>query len=127
MNVECSKAQCRYCGEVAGFADEGQHITMFECQRCGRNNEARHRPDPDPLPTAVNDKRVAVILSMLDSFGNAALSMPLRYDLPLLLHVHQSAQDTVNYLFGYHGRKTIMIGRKKNSAAVAPKGRAAVL
>ena len=118
MTVECLEVRCKHCEEVACFEDEGQHITMFECKSCGRNTEARHRPDPAPLPASINDRRVATILAMLDAFGNAALILPIKHELSWLQHVHQSAQDTVNYLFGgYRGRKTVMIGRKENSAA----------
>lgn len=105
---------CSNCGWPERIEDEGQHRTIAICIKCGRNEVLYHRPDPDPLPPERERLRFETIKKLLTDFTFATVLLSGRYrDQEWLTHVHNSAQETANFLFGYQARKTIMTGGRK--------------
>jgi Zn ribbon nucleic-acid-binding protein len=111
---------CPRCHTLDRVDDTGQHITIFTCQDCGHSWTIRLRPDPEPLSAERNAQRIQVIQETYNICAEALLLLavcPSHQVNSRMLTVQQSALDTVNYLFGFEGRKTVMVGRRLNERA----------
>jgi len=105
--------ECSWCNWPERIEDEGQHLTIAVCTKCGHSDELRHRPDPDPLPPERERLRFETIKQTLTNFMFATIKVGAGPNRTWIEHVHYSAQDTINFLFGYQARKTIMTGGRK--------------
>jgi len=105
--------QCSLCDWPQRIEDEGQHVTITACEKCRCSESIRHRPDPEPLPPERERPRFETIKDLLTAFMQATIIVGNSPDRPRIEHVHYSALDTVNFLFGYQARKTIMTGGRK--------------
>jgi len=102
--------QCSLCDWPQRIEDEGQHVTITACEKCRCSESIRHRPDPEPLPPERERLRIRAIQATFSLCFDLTMKQADKWRMPT---VHYSAQDTVNFLFGYQARKTIMTGGRK--------------
>ncbi len=108
------QVNCPSCYTDDHVTDEGQHTTIFNCRNCHKDFTIRHRPDPPRLFGDQEMRRVQSINDTLRIYTAWAFSEIRNFAFQAQIQKSQEAAfSTINYLAGYEGPKTLMMGRRK--------------